>query len=299
MHMRRLAGLCTPPTDFSVVAHRRTTAAHRVLDVHTASLGYRTDLALLRLGGSETEDRGDHIVVRSPHNPGHWWGNFLLLPSVPPVDDTDRWLDAFGTAFPTAGHVALGFDGVTGTTRALAAFTARGLRTEAQAVMTATSVHEPPHPNRDADYRALSSDQDWQQLVELRMSCIDAGLDPQSYREFSVAKVATIRGLVEDGQGAWFGAFTDDGLLSGLGLFRAGAGLARFQSVETRPEARGRGLAGSLLHHASRYGFAELGAGTLVMVADPDYLAIRVYRSVGFSETETQLQAERPPAAGA
>ena len=27
------------------------------------------------------------------------------------------------------------------------------------------------------------------------------------------------------------------------------------------------------------------------MVADPDYLAIRVYRSVGFADTERQLQA--------
>lgn len=33
------------------------------------SLGYRTDLALLRYGGSEIEDRGDHVVIRSPDNP--------------------------------------------------------------------------------------------------------------------------------------------------------------------------------------------------------------------------------------
>ena len=32
------------------------------------------------------------------------------------------------------------------------------------------------------------------------------------------------------------------------------------------------------------------------MVADPDYLAIRIYRSVGFADTERQLQvsAEAP-----
>jgi ribosomal protein S18 acetylase RimI-like enzyme len=102
---------------------------------------------------------------------------------------------------------------------------------------------------------------------------------------------------VEGGHGAWFGAFVDGRLLSGMGLFRASEGLARFQNVETRPEARGRGLAGTLVHHVSRYGFDELGARTLVMVADPDYLAIRIYRSVGFAETESMLQAERPPAA--
>jgi ribosomal protein S18 acetylase RimI-like enzyme len=83
-----------------------------------------------------------------------------------------------------------------------------------------------------------------------------------------------------------------------MGLFSAGAGLARFQSVETDPEFRRRGLAGSLVHHASRYGFDELGARTLVMVADPDYFAVDLYRAVGFVAAETQLQLERAPLGG-
>ena len=68
-----------------------------------------------------------------------------------------------------------------------------------------------------------------------------------------------------------------------MGLVTAGPALARFQLVETHPDVRGRGLAGTLVHHVSRYGFDTLGAETLVMVADPEYLAIRLYRSVGFS----------------
>ena len=80
-----------------------------------------------------------------------------------------------------------------------------------------------------------------------------------------------------------------------MGLVTAGPGLARFQAVETHPDVRGRGLAGTLVHHVSGYGFDTLGADTLVMVADPDYLAIRVYRAVGFDDTESQLQAERKP----
>jgi len=245
------------------------------------------------------EDRGDHVVVRSPHNPRHWWGNFLLLPAPPAATDTDRWLDRFADEFPDADHVALGFDGVDGNPETLDSFAIRGLCIEAQAVMTATSIHEPPRPNQDAEYRTLASDTDWDQLVALRVSCIDEGLDPRPFREFAAARVATARHLVEGGHGAWFGAFEEGRLLSGMGLFRAGAGLARFQAVETLPEARGRGLAGTLVHHAGGYGFSRLGARTLVMVADPEYLAIRVYRSVGFTETETQLQAEKPPTTGA
>jgi hypothetical protein len=161
--------------------------------VEITSLGVRTDLALLRLGGSTVEDRGDHLVIRSPHNPTFWWGNFLLLPGPPPPERTDHWLGVFAAAFPEAQHVAIGFDGVHGTPADAAGFVERGLRVETSAVMTATAVHEPPRPNRDADYRQLGSDGDWDQLVDLRMAAMAAAHDAEGYRTFTLAKVATIR----------------------------------------------------------------------------------------------------------
>jgi ribosomal protein S18 acetylase RimI-like enzyme len=262
--------------------------------VQITSLGYRTDLALLELGGSSVEDKGDHLVIRTPHNPSFWWGNFLLMQTVPPREETDRWLAEFAREFPDAKHLALGFDGVDGTVDDLATFSEAGLKAEASSVMTARSVHEPPRPQRAAEYRALASDHDWQQHVVLKAACMDEGHDPADYLAFATAKSATYRRLTEAGHGAWFGAFVDGALRSTMGLFRASAGLARFQSVETHPDFRGRGLAGTLVHHVARYGFDTLRAHTLVMVADPTYLAIRVYRSVGFAETQSQLQVERP-----
>jgi predicted GNAT family acetyltransferase len=161
--------------------------------------------------------------------------------------------------------------------------------------MSASAVHEPPRPNREATYRQLTSDGDWAQSVDLTLVCHDEQ-DVPANREFATRKAATNRTLVAAGHGAWFGGFLDGALVAQMGLFSASPGLARFQSVETHPDARGRGLAGTLVHHVSRYGFDELAARTLVMVADPDYLAVRVYRSVGFSDGERQLQAEQQPA---
>ncbi len=260
------------------------------------SLGYRTDLALLQLGGTVIEDRVDHLVVRTPHNPGHWWGNFLLLREAPAEGaETDRWLEMFAAAFPDARHRAFGVDGRSGTLDDLAGFAGAGLHVEAQAVMTAASVHPPERPNGEATCRSLENDADWAQSVELRVACSDGREAPATFAEFSTRRAATHRALVEGDHGAWFGAFIGDRLVSQMGLFSAGAGLARFQSVETDPEFRGRGLAGTLVHHVASYGFEVLGAQTLVMVADPTYVAIRVYRSVGFADTEQQLQAEQPP----
>ena len=258
------------------------------------SLAFRTDLALLRLGGTEVVDRGDHLVVRSPHNPTFWWGNFLLLAAPPPPGEAERWLDLFASTFPEAEHLAFGVDGTDGSRADLAGFAEHGLRTDAASVMTATSVHLPPRPNGEADYRRLTTDDDWAQSVALRLACNEQGHEPEGYEVFVRRSSETNRALVAAGHGAWFGAFLDGRLVSQMGLLAAGGGLARFQSVETHPAVRGRGLAGTLVHHASRFGFTDLAARTLVMVADPDYLAIRVYRSVGFAQTEAQLQAERP-----
>jgi ribosomal protein S18 acetylase RimI-like enzyme len=270
--------------------------APTVPDVQIRSLGFQTDLALLRLGGSEIADLGDHLAIRSPHNPTHWWGNFLLLSHTPEEADVDGWLGRFHATFPDARHVALGFDGAFGSVEDLAPFSARGLEAEAQIVMTASDVHEPAHRAERAELRPLSTDGDWAQSVELRVRCRDEVLDLEGHRTFAAAKALTNRAIVENGDGAWFGAFVDGRLACQMGLLVAGPGLARFQSVETDPEFRRRGLAGSLVHFASCYGFEHLGAQTLVMVADPNYFAIDLYRAVGFQPTESQLQVERSPA---
>jgi ribosomal protein S18 acetylase RimI-like enzyme len=263
--------------------------------VQVASLGYRTDLAILRLGGSRIEDRGDHLVVTSAHAPTYWWGNFVLLADVPTHDECQRWLDRFAAAFPGAKHVALGFDGTTGALAGLLWFTARGFSAEALAVMTATAVSPPAHLNRDAVYRELLTDADWAASVDLRARCTDGERDAASSRDFDIARALTNRRIVDAGHGSWFGAFVDGQLVAQLGLLAAGEGVARFQSVETDPDFRRRGLAASLIHHAGVYGFTELGAKTLVIVADPTYVAINLYRALGFEMTETQLLVERAP----
>jgi len=260
-----------------------------------ASLGYQTDLALLRLGGTLVEDHGDHLVVSSPDIPTYWWGNFLLLAEVPDPPASQRWLDRFAAAFPLAKHVAMGFDGTTGTLADLAWFTEKGFDAEALTVMTAAAVRTPAHINRDAVYRGLRSDDDWARGVELQIRCGRENIESVAARTFATEKARINRGLVEAGHGRWFGAFVGDRLAAQMGLLAAGPGLARFQSVQTDPDFRRRGLAGTLVRHVSRYGFDELGARTLVMVADPDYFAIDLYRNVGFEPTETQLLVERKP----
>jgi GNAT superfamily N-acetyltransferase len=264
--------------------------------MNVTSLGFLTDLALLRLAGSTVEDRGDHLVVRSPANPSFYWGNFLLLDHVPGADRVEEWLERFESAIPEARHQALGFDVTQGIGDDLAGFVERGLTAEVSTVMTARVVHPPPHPNEEAVCRPLELDSDWSQSVELNLACYDSG-GSTSHRTFVQRRVLSNRSLVAGGHGQWFGAFIGDTLVTQMGIVSAGPSVARFQSVETHPAHRGRGLAGTLAHHVSCYGFDDLEAQTLVMVADPDYLAIKIYRALGFVDSEQQLQVERAPEA--
>ena len=274
------------------------------------SLGFRTDVALRVLEGAEVTDRGDYLVVRSPDNPDFWWGNFLLLAGWPAPGTTDSWLARFAAEFPLARHVTLGVDS-TGEDGAgedsagedsagedsvrdvgviPAEFLAAGLEPQCDTVLTCAAVGPPPHPSAEAEIRRLESDADWQQSVELTVRCFGPG----ESRDYLENRTAVRRRLTLAGRGAWFGAFAGGRLLAQLGLFDAGDGYARYQHVETAPQARRRGLAGTLVWHAGRYGREALGAGTFVIVADPADVAIRVYRACGFADTQRQFGFERP-----
>jgi ribosomal protein S18 acetylase RimI-like enzyme len=258
------------------------------------SLAFRTDLALLKLAGSEVEDRVSHLVVRTPNNPGYRWGNFYLLARPLRADEVHAIIAAYDTDFPHSSHRAFGVDGTANQREALGPLVSVGLRIDRSTVMTATSVHPPPRPNTEASYRPLTSDDDWAQQVEVSIAVEEDEDKDNGYLAFATQKALDDRALCEAGHGSWWGAFVDGRLASVMGLVDAGDGLARYQSVATHPQFRGRGLAGTLVHRLAAYGFDELGASTLVMVADPEYLAIRIYRSVGFNGTETQTQLEQP-----
>lgn len=262
------------------------------------SLAFRTDLALLRRSGSTVEDRGSHVAVRTPANPTFRWGNFDLLAAPPSADEVADVLARYDADLPEGDFRTFGVDGTGDQSAALAPLVAAGLRLEPSTVMTATSVHAPPRPNAEVTCRRLVSDDDWAQRVEVSVAVDEADPDTSSgdgYRLFAERRAAADRASCEAGGGGWWGAFVGDRLVATMGLVDAGDGLARFQMVETHPGHRGKGFAGTLVHRVAAYGFDELGARTLVMVADPSYLAIRVYRSVGFVDSEVQTQLEQRP----
>jgi ribosomal protein S18 acetylase RimI-like enzyme len=262
--------------------------------VSARSIGWRTDLELRRREGALVIEHEDHLEIRTPENPGYRWGNFLLITRPYVAGEAERWIERFDAAFPDVGYAAIGLDGIVPDERAIAEFEAAGMSSEVNAVL-ATDRPGPLTPRKPVpaghELRPVRSDRDWQLAVELHVSA--AEVHEQGFREFLEAHMRAIRRACEQGHGSWWGAFADDRMVCGLGIFDAGQHVGRFQSVDTHPAHRRRGLASNLMAGACEHARAELEVDTLAIVADPQYFAIDIYRSLGFDERERMTQFER------
>lgn len=239
--------------------------------------GWHTDLAVLRHGGSMIEDRGDHLVIRTPRNPGYHWGNLILVTDPTECGDARRWVSTFDAEFADAGHLAIG----------LAAMPAEepwrelGLEVETDVVLSTRAV--PQQRPLDPAYSARElAGADWEQSLDLavRSNVLTGEYPSEDTLAFMRTDTETRKDLVARGLAAFFGAFHDGLLVADLGIVLCD-GIARYQNVGTDAEHRRRGLAGHLLGVAARWA-GDRGCDQWVIITEATNPAGRLYRSVGF-----------------
>lgn len=254
------------------------------------SLGYRTDLFFPRFDG-EVLDRGSYVVIRTLSNPSFHWGNFLLFDRPPAAGDLDRWRRLFAEEIgtpPDFTHLAFGWDSATGETGDIQPFLDAGLRLMHSVVLTTSAVRPPPKYNSEIIIRPLREDWEWESALESQIACRSAEYTREGYAPYKTRAMLRYRQMVQAGLGEWFGAFLEGRVAADLGVF-VEEGVGRFQSVGTHPDFRRRGLCGTLVYEAARSAFQNLGAKTLVMVADEEYHAAKIYESVGFVPAEHEI----------
>jgi GNAT superfamily N-acetyltransferase len=258
------------------------------------SLGYKTDLIFPAFDG-EIVDRGDYLVVRTPSNPYFYWGNFLLFPRPPAEGDYLRWTGLFAREIgipPRTEHLTFGWDTVGGETGEDAEFLDNGFRRARSTVLTARALRPPAHPAAEVTVRPLVSDADWAQAVQNQVETREPEFSEGEYRIFRARAMDRYRRMADRGLGDWFGAFLGSRLVADLGIFHSGC-LGRYQSVQTNPEFRRRGFAGTLVYEASAYAMDRYTPDTLVIVAETDSAAGRLYGSLGFETAEHQMGLEK------
>ena len=261
--------------------------------MNVKSLGYRTDLIFQKFDG-EVIDRGNYLVIRTPTNPTFYWGNFLLFSQPPQEGDLREWRDLFvmeiGTP-PETEHQVFGWDLPDGEEGVVQTFLQAGFRLSRGVVLTSS---EPSYPARGTDLvriRSLKTEADWEKAVENQVACREPAFEESGYREFRQRQMDRYRRMVAASLGDWFGAFVGQQLVADLGVFHD-QGVGRFQHVETHPDFRRRGIAGTLIFEAGQQAKVKYDLHTLVIVAEQGSIPARLYQSLGFQPTEKQIGLE-------
>src|SRR5579862_6485691 len=103
------------------------------------------------------ERRDGYIVVRSPSNPTHYWGNFLVFDRPPRTGDGRRWEELFTREFagvPRIRHRLYGWDRTAGELGAAREeFPGYLLDDSIGLVTTPDELGAHPRENRDVEIR--------------------------------------------------------------------------------------------------------------------------------------------------
>jgi len=271
------------------------------------SLVWGTDVDVLPID-RVVERRDGYLVIRSPSNPTHYWGNLLLFDDPPVAGDGARWEEQFVNEFgadPRVQHLTFAWDHVDGALGcAHEEFVVRGYVLEQSVGLVATPdlVRSHPRENREVQVRALEpvvgvDEELWEQVVALQVAARHERFDEGSYRAFSSRRLADIRALFRLGHGGWYVALEAGGseVVASCGVVVTGA-RGRFQSVETKAAYRRRGICSRLVVEAAHSTAGQHGAQHLVIAADANYHALGLYESLGFQRLERVCGVCKQPA---
>jgi GNAT superfamily N-acetyltransferase len=252
-------------------------------------LGTLTDLAIIRLADGEISERGDHLVVRMPANPGYYWGNYIQVLDAGRVNDASHWQGVFERELPYARHRTFGLP-VEPDPDAWAGFTCEAFET----LSSDAAPHPAPCPDGYASRPMTERDWDAVAAYELAENARTGEHDEALYAPFIAARVASDKALEASACARFFGAFDEVGaLVAHLGVVvcpptLGRTGLARYAHVGTALAHRRRGLAAHLVGLAGAWA-AEHGALTWVICTETTNAAGRVYRRAGFRPGHRRL----------
>src|SRR5271169_2176420 len=177
------------------------------------SLVWETEIQVLPQGRI-LERRDGYLVVRSPKNPRHHWGNFLLFDEPPRAGDGARWEAIFEAEFgdtPGVSHRAFGWDRADGALGAARPeFEARAYRLQDLVGLRARAgdVRAHSRENHDVTIAAFDprpgADQDlWEQVLEIWVASGDLGPGEEpARRSFARGRIDELRALFSAGMGS-------------------------------------------------------------------------------------------------
>lgn len=270
------------------------------------SLVWATDFDALPLD-TRFRRRSGHLLVRSPSNPGHYWGNLLLLDDAPRAGDGRRWEGIFEESFadqPAIAHSTFAWDRTDGDLGAAREeFVGRGYQLAELVGLMAEprEIRVHPRENREVLVRELDpapgrDGELWEQLLERQLAASTEGIPEAALREFRRARHRELRALFAARGGGWFLALDPGGqeILGSCGVIVNGE-RASIHDVDTFEPHRRRGICSRLLVEAAHTVAGRSSTRQVVIAADPGYHALELYESLGLRPRERVAGVWRRP----
>ena len=251
------------------------------------NLGFITDSIFHRLNGI-IEEKDRYTVIRTPSNPGYFWGNLLYFEKAPTEGCFELWLECFREEFgEDCGHVTFAWnEDIKGS---IEPFIKVGFEWDETVVLKLAKPIFEFQMNETVDVRPITTDKEWQAVVDLQIHMSEQEKTPE-FIEFKEKAFASMRSIQEQGYGAWWGAFLDGKLVGDMGLFfDFETKVGRFQSVETHPDYQNQRICKTILKSVMTDAIEDKGISDLVIVTEPSNHALNIYRSCGFVDHSRQF----------
>jgi GNAT superfamily N-acetyltransferase len=285
--------------------------------------GWRSEFIRHRFD-AQVNEQADCIVVRTPSNPTYYWGNCLVLPKAPVDQDLAFWLAQFDALIvqgqPQSLHVAIGVDAEY-QDEALPSWRAAGFEISVNHVLRMRASDWPKsaaHLQTSGLKTSISTatavpallirpmalPDEVEDIVELE--CLDdMPFEIEGYRSYRHQQFLSHAKMHAAGCLQWFGVWAEGVLVGCCGLLRdrpfavgegdnrAATAVGRFQHVLTHPQWRGRGVCTALIRAVTTYAFGHWQVAELLLLAEPEESAIRIYKRLGYTQIESNWHLQR------
>lgn len=238
-------------------------------------------------------DKGFYIVVRTPDRPDYFWGNYIIMSSAPPPNSYSHWLAIFESEIgpkSQTGFVTITWDSPTEQGHS-AQFTDKDFTLQTSIILSTSRVHTPPKSNPHITIRPLQSESDFAQVINVLFTLDWQYSSNEGQIKFLKDSAKRFRKLIDAGTAISIGAFLSNKLTAVIEMYYNDT-LCVFDSVVTHRENRRQGICSSLVHYASQYALSQLNCQTLILEADKEYHAAKIYESIGFRPTEKLYRLE-------
>ncbi|BBH51874.1 GNAT family N-acetyltransferase [Fluviispira sanaruensis] len=246
------------------------------------ALGLKTDLMFFDFSKNKIE-KEDYFVLKTPHNPEFFWGNYLLFKKPPCQGDFEKWTESFQKEFAQIkdiNHMTFSWEEI-GNEVEIDKFKDADFDFNETIVLMANkdNIHC-KYLNPEIVCRRIVTDEDWDNILEFQLNTNER-IPEKKFKTYIIKKMKDFRTFSESGLGFWYAAYINNNIISDLGLYW-NSEIARYRDIKTQKEYRKKGISQTLIAFAAH----DSKQNKFVIQTEEGGMAINMYKSIGFAFKE-------------